>query len=156
MALPGRSSAASGGRAPECRGEGGSAPPTACVSVCWEVRGPNAPQVPRAASRCGKGTSPVAVSLFAHDCGPYCRGGNHAAVVWSNPDPEYTPCEIFRMCCERVGTMLVHVEEASEVGPIPAGVVVDSLNIETWQWGPIPLPADSRPYLVVWRAIDGS
>jgi hypothetical protein len=52
--------------------------------------------------------------------------------------------------------MLVHVEEAPEVGPVPAGVVVDSLDIETWQWGRIPLPVDSRPYLVVWRAIDGS
>jgi len=93
----------------------------------------------------------MAANLFAHECGAYCRNGKHAAVVWCDPDHELTPHEIFVMCCAREGKSLVHLEEAHEAGPVPVNVIAESINIETWERTKARVPANSRPYLVVWR-----
>ena len=101
----------------------------------------------------------MVAKIFLHDCGPYCRDDTHAAVVWchpewADPDLEYTLWESLRIYCQRVGAVLVHLEEAREAGPVPVGVLGESIDLETWKRSPVYVSADSCPYLVVWRGIE--
>lgn len=88
--------------------------------------------------------------VLPHDCGPYCRDDNHAAVVWCTPNDEETAHDILLLYCEHWGVRLVHVEEAHEVPPLPAGTACTSYNIETWERTPSVLGTNARPFLLVW------
>jgi hypothetical protein len=97
-------------------------------------------------------------NLFPHGCVPLCRDGEHAALVYCNStedDEEYPPRQMVLMYCEHGGAELVYMAEAHEVPELPPDTLACSLNIETWEWASSPLHPDSRPYLVIWRALDG-